>query len=106
MIYPINTPLLEAMVLAVISREDAYGYQISQEIKTVSNLKESALYPVLKRLQEKGYLCTYDMQYQGRNRKYYRITELGKKQHRLMEEEWENYKISIDRIMRAGGEGK
>ena len=48
MVYQLGSALLDAFVLAIVSKGDAYGYQISQEIKTVVNLKESTLYPVLK----------------------------------------------------------
>ncbi|MEG0369169.1 MAG: helix-turn-helix transcriptional regulator, partial [Hungatella sp.] len=46
--------MLDTFVLAIISRQDTYGYLISQEIKKVIDLKESTLYPVLRRLQEAG----------------------------------------------------
>ena len=69
MIYTLNAPLFDLLVLSVISRGDTYGYQISQILKQASNTKDSTLYPVLRRLQENGYVLTYDQQYQGRNRK-------------------------------------
>ena len=62
MIYPLSTPLLEFLILSVVSRDDSYGYEISQQLKTVSNTKDSTLYPILKRLQENGLVDTYDQQ--------------------------------------------
>ena len=41
------------------------------------DISESTLYPVLRRLQKDGCLETYDMEYAGRNRRYYRITDAG-----------------------------
>ena len=76
MTFPLNGPMFDLLVLSVIAEEDAYGYQISQIIKRASSsTKDSTLYPILKRLQERQYVETYDRQFQGRNRKYYRITD-------------------------------
>ena len=113
MIFPMNAAMFDFLVLAVVSREDAYGYQISQIIKRVSNSKDSALYPVLKRLQEQNFLTVYDQTFQGRNRRYYKITEEGQEQYRRLTEEWSSYKNAIDEIvgwqmrddMKSGGCG-
>ena len=78
MVYQLTPALLDAMVLAIAEDEDAYGYMIAQRLKNIASQKESSLYPVLKRLLEAGLLETYDQEYQGRNRRYYRITEEGR----------------------------
>ena len=60
----INTTagLLDAIVLAVVGREETgtYGYKITQEVRTVLDLSESTLYPVLRRLQKDGCLTVHD----------------------------------------------
>ena len=104
MIFPLNAPMFDLLVLAVVAKEDAYGYQISQIIKTVSNTKDSTLYPDLRRLQENRCLTVYDEQHQGRNRKYYQITEEGKSQYQVLLREWELYKSEIDKIVEGGEE--
>ena len=104
MIFPLNAPMFDLLVLAVVAKEDAYGYQISQIIKTVSNTKDSTLYPVLRRLQENRCMTVYDEQHQGRNRKYYQITEEGKSQYQVLLREWELYKSEIDKIVEGGEE--
>ncbi|POP34121.1 PadR family transcriptional regulator [Lactonifactor longoviformis] len=106
MIFPLNAPMFDLLVLAVVAKEDAYGYQISQIIKTVSNTKDSTLYPVLRRLQESSCLTAYDEQHQGRNRKYYQITEEGKSQYQFLLREWELYKSEIDKIVEGGEESE
>lgn len=103
MIYPLTPPLLELLVLSVIGRGDSYGYQISQELKAVSSLKDSALYPVLKRLAENGLVSVYDKQYQGRNRKYYRLTEAGITYHQRLVQEWKAYEGAIWNIIDSVG---
>ena len=99
MIFPLNAPMFDLLVLSVVLKEDAYGYQISQIIKQVSNTKDSTLYPVLRRLQENHFLATYDQQYQGRNRKYYSITEEGRRQYEELVKEWKNYSDTVNRIV-------
>ena len=106
MIYQLGSTLTDAIVLAIISRGDAYGYSISQQVKKVADIKESTLYPVLRRLQQKGYLETYDQPYQGRNRKYYVITEAGKQQYQFYMEEWKKYRMEVEEIMTGGMENE
>ena len=54
MTFTLNTHMFDFLVLSIIAEGDAYGYQISQIIKRVSDTKDSALYPILKKLQENG----------------------------------------------------
>ncbi len=102
MTFTLNAPMMDFLVLSIIAEDDAYGYQISQIIKRASNTKDSALYPILKRLQESGYVETYDRQFQGRNRKYYRITSSGRQRQAELLQEWEKYKFIIDNIVKGG----
>lgn len=102
MAFPLTAPLLDFLVLSVITEGDAYGYQISQIVKRVAPMKDSVLYPVLKRLQEHGYVDTYDRQYQGRNRKYYRVTDAGRTRQTDLLKEWNEYKFIIDDIVKGG----
>ena len=60
MTFTLNTPMFDFLVLSIIAEGDAYGYQISQIIKRVSDTKDSALYPILKKLQENGYVETFE----------------------------------------------
>ena len=93
MVFNTGAALLDAIVLAVVSREPdgAYGYRITQEVRQAVELSESTLYPVLRRLQADGCLEAYDMEYGGRNRRYYQVTERGRAQLGLYMEEWKKY---------------
>lgn len=102
MTFTLNAPMFDFLVLSVIADGDAYGYQISQIIKRAAHTKDSTLYPILRRLQEANYVETYDQQYQGRNRKYYTITDTGKKQQKILQEDWNDYKTIIDDIVNGG----
>lgn len=102
MTFTLNTPMFDFLVLSIIAEGDAYGYQISQIIKRVSDTKDSALYPILKKLQENGYVDTYDQQFQGWNRKYYKITQSGKIRQEHLKKEWKEYITIIDDIVNGG----
>ena len=69
---------------------------------SVMNVSESTLYPVLRRLQKEDYLQTYDREFAGRNRRYYRITEKGLEQLEIYRREWTEYKKQIDSVMLGG----
>lgn len=99
MYYPVSSLLIEFLILSVVNREDSYGYEISQTVKLAASIKESTLYPILRKLEQNGFLTTYNQEFQGRNRKYYSITDAGRKQLVYLEEEWNTYKDTIDRII-------
>lgn len=102
MIFTLNAPMLDFLVLSVIKREDAYGYQISQILKRVSNAKDSTLYPVLRRLQENNWVEAYDQPFQGRNRRYYHITDEGIRHYEELSLEWHDFSSAIEEIVNGG----
>jgi len=100
--FQVGAALLDACVLAILSREDAYGYVLTQNVKEILNVSESTLYPVLRRLQKEDYLTTYDMPFDGRNRRYYQITDKGKEKLNEYLSEWDEYKGKVDKILSGG----
>lgn len=102
MVFQLGTALLDTCVLAILSKEDTYGYLLTQNIKEIVTISESTLYPVLRRLQKESFLIIYDMAYQGRNRRYYQITDLGKTKLQEYIDEWEKYKVQVDNILLGG----
>ncbi|HIW20899.1 MAG TPA: PadR family transcriptional regulator [Candidatus Dorea intestinavium] len=104
MIFNTGAALLDTIVLAVVQREEegTYGYKITQEVRRAIEVSESTLYPVLRRLQKDECLEVYDRQIDGRNRRYYKITEKGQAQLYLYKVEWKNYKKKIDHILEGG----
>lgn len=105
MVFNTGAALLDAIVLAVVSQEHqgTYGYKITQDVRRAIDISESTLYPVLRRLQKDGCLETYDMEFGGRNRRYYRITEAGTAQLNLYRSEWTIYSARISNLF-AGSE--
>ncbi len=98
--FPISAALLDAMVLSLIDREETYGYKITQDMQLAAKVSESTLYPVLRRLQKGGALETFDRAYMGRNRRYYRITDLGKVMLSQYRVDWETHKSQVDGILK------
>lgn len=94
-----TSSLLDAVVLSVVSQEEAYGYKITQDVRKVIEVSESTLYPVLRRLQKDNCLETYDMEFQGRNRRYYKITSNGMIVLDHYRNDWIQYKNSVDEIL-------
>ena len=99
MSFPISAGLLDSMVLAIVSAEDTYGYEITQTMRKAVDVSESTLYPVLKRLQKGKLLETYDKEYMGRNRRYYRVTPSGKAQLEVFRKQWKEHKEKVDGIL-------
>lgn len=71
------------IILSIISRNESYGYEIIQNVKTLSNKQiewgEGTLYPVLHKMERKGLIASYwKVGDNGRKRKYYKITTIGK----------------------------
>lgn len=99
MTFAVGAALLDACVLAVLSREDTYGYLLTQTVRDVVEISDSTLYPVLRRLQKDGYLTTYDQPFQGRNRRYYAITPEGRALYESYRKEWAIYKERLDRVL-------
>ena len=99
MYFPVSALLIEYMILSVVESRDSYGYEISQTVKKAADIKESTLYPILKKLQTAGYRTTYWQEYQGRKRKYYSLREEGKAQIAYLRNEWQIYKDTGDGIV-------
>ena len=81
--------LLDVCVLAAIKTEDSYGYQIIKDMKPFVEISESTLYPILRRLESAQLLTVRTAEHNGRLRKYYRITPLGKQRIEDFKNEWD-----------------
>ncbi len=99
MTYQLTAPLLDACVLGIVSQSDAYGYTLTQKVQEVVDISESTLYPVLRRLQKSEYLTTYDQPFEGRNRRYYSITDKGRELLNFYRTEWIGYKNKVDMLI-------
>lgn len=80
--------LLDVCVLAAIKDGESYGYKIIKDVSPYVEISESTLYPILRRLESAELLTVYSAEHNGRLRKYYRITPVGKKRLEDFKEEW------------------
>ena len=76
----ITKNLLDIQILTLINKEPAWGYKIKKQIEAFSGLKirHGALYPLLKKLENKGLIKSQKQQQGKRTRKVYTITERGR----------------------------
>lgn len=89
--------ILEVCVLSFIHKEDRYGYQIVQELENVFNIKESTIYPILRRLHVDGSLDTYLKEStSGPARKYYKLTDSGLEKLNDSKQQWEEFYLLVN----------
>lgn len=85
---------LEFCILAMISRQERYGYEIISELEKwpILSAKESTIYPLLRRLLKEDFLTSFwkDSAEGLPPRKYYSITESGREYLKAMSVEWGN----------------
>ncbi len=98
--------VLEILVLKVIASGDVYGYELIKQLETVSGgyftLKEGSLYPVMYRLEDKGFIESYRKETEGKRgvpRKYYTITDSGTSNLRDMLKMWQQFKETVEVVL-------
>ena len=101
--YAVAGLLLDACVLGALVNTPTYGYELTQKAQTLLGVSESALYPVLRRLLKEKLLISYDEPYDGRNRRYYQLTDSGLQALRAHQADWRQYKDNIDHFLHDGG---
>ena len=90
--------MMEVCILSLLSRGDSYGYQLIKDIEPIMTLSESTLYPVLRRLEAAGCLTVYSVEHNSRLRKYYAITNEGRRRIADFLSEWAEVKRVYDFI--------
>ncbi len=95
--------LLEVCVLSAIEKEESYGYRIISDLAPYIEISESTLYPILRRLESSGAVTTRSEAYNGRLRKYFRITEIGKGKIQEFIEDMKQFAKISEFITRGGG---
>ena len=86
--------LLDVCVLTAIKKEDSYGYKIIKDILPYISISESTLYPILKRMENVGFISVYTVEHNSRLRKYYSITESGINKIKEFLGEWERVMLA------------
>ncbi|KUJ56942.1 PadR family transcriptional regulator [Chryseobacterium aquaticum] len=94
---------LQNIILKLLSKEvKMYGYQMTQRAKELTEgeleMTEGALYPLLHKLEGDGMITSEIQEINGRSRKYYLLTEKGKKQQAAQEAEMRSYLFNLNTI--------
>ncbi|MCE5236511.1 MAG: PadR family transcriptional regulator [Clostridiaceae bacterium] len=88
--------VLELCVLSLLKKGDAYGYELAERLSKAIEPAEGTVYPLLRKLKEDGLCETYMSDASGGPpRKYYRITEAGRKRELELGEEWFDFVKSV-----------
>ena len=99
----------DTIILYILMEEPSYGYEISKQIKGISDekyvIKETTLYSAFTRMEKNGYIESFvaepDSSGNGKKRTYYRITDRGKEYYKTKCEEWEITKEVIQKFIRG-----
>lgn len=94
------------LILKLLDRQDLYGYELIKELERSSDgtfvLKEGTLYPILHAMEAERWVEAYWSEVEGRKRKYYRLTDGGKRKLQEKEREWRLFRNAVDRVLGEG----
>lgn len=97
----------DTMILSILLKEPSYGYEISKQIKSISEekyvIKETTLYSAFTRMEKNGFIESFvadpDPEGNGKKRTYYRITDKGREYYLDKCDEWELTKEVVERFI-------
>jgi PadR family transcriptional regulator PadR len=91
---------LELCVLALLSKQDSYAYDIASRLSDAIGMGEGTIYPLMRRLQNDGLVETYLIESSsGPSRKYYRLTEAGKASFSSQKAAWKSFSDAVQAIL-------
>lgn len=99
----------DAIILAHLMCGDSYGYEINKAIQRKTGgqyeLKEATLYSAFRRLEQFGSISSYwGDESTGARRRYYTITDFGRKNYQSLVKEWESSRELIDKLILLEGD--
>ena len=97
----------DTMILFLLNKEPTHGYELSKQIKNLSDgkyiIKETTLYSAFSRMEKNGYIESFVSESDaGKKRTYYRITEAGIQYYNEKCEEWQLTKEVVERFVNPG----
>lgn len=97
----------ETIILRILSEGDSYGYEISKTIidggEGIIDVKDATIYTAFKRMEEEGLLTTYwGDGVGGARRRYYRITDKGRRFYEEKLAEWKKVSRILDKLIVGG----
>jgi len=95
--------VLELCVLSLLTKQNRYGYELVNEISKNIEISEGTIYPLLRRLKNENYVTTYlEESKEGAPRKYYKLTESGKKINDLLRKDWNEFVEKVNHLLEEG----
>jgi PadR family transcriptional regulator PadR len=95
--------VLELCVLVLTDYKDRYGYELVHHLSEKFQIAEGTIYPLLRRLTKEEYFSTYLVEStEGPPRKYYQLTEVGRKYMNELVSEWEIFSYGVNQIIKEG----
>ena len=93
--------MLEHCILNAIKGSSLYGYDIVRKLRHIPSLviSEGTIYPILSRLKREGFVqTTIKESSEGPPRKYYELTNKGKRTLQKMNDYWREIKDGADSL--------
>lgn len=93
----------ELMILSLLESQPRHGYEISKLIEQRSSgtvkFRVASLYPLLYRMEQRGWIDGRWVEKAGqRRRRYYRLTNAGKRMLAVQRRGWKEFVEAISRI--------
>lgn len=97
--------VLTLCVLALLNRRDSYAYEIASTLSDAIDMGEGTIYPLMRRMQSDGQVETYLVEStSGPSRKYYRLTDAGRRALEAQTAEWRAFVVAVEGVMNADGD--
>lgn len=94
--------VLTLCVLALLSRRDSYAYEIASTLSDAIGMGEGTIYPLMRRMQAEGQVETYLVESpSGPSRKYYRLTDAGRRALDAQASEWRAFARAVNATLDA-----
>lgn len=110
---PLSADLLrghtDTIILTQLMQKDSYGYEINKNFQQrtdgTCSFKEATLYTAFKRLENAGYITSYwGEDGPGARRRYYSITEAGRRRWEEDCREWQDTRALLDKLITLQGD--
>lgn len=96
--------VLGLCVLALLSRGNSYAYEIASKLSHAVGMGEGTIYPLMRRMQTDGLVETYlEESPSGPPRKYYRLTQAGRRTYEAQLAEWRGFTASVESLIGSTG---
>lgn len=94
--------VLELLVLALLSKRDCYGYDVSEFLSKHIDIADGTVYPILRKLKGEALVATYLSEDSGGPpRKYYSLTKLGRQEYAQAKDEWLSFAGTVEKLLKG-----